>query len=146
MDGDRTFDLDELRAALEERDHLLMRFETVTLRLFVDFRTSSEVEPAILVLQAVNSFRERLISLRRARPELPVPDQLQVATWPLRIGSLERLGVLDTIRARLVEDGASEALHQLEDAVQELAAAERAEVRRAISGEGYRTLWTAPRS
>ena len=123
-----------------------MRFETVTLRLFVDFRTSSEVEPAILVLQAVNSFRERLVSLRRARPEFPVPDQLQVATWPLRIGSLERLGVLDMIRVRLTEAGASEALHQLDDAVQELAAAERAEVRRAISGEGYRTLWTAPRA
>jgi hypothetical protein len=75
-----------------------------------------------------------------------VPNQLQVATWPLRIGSLERLGLLETIRARLAEEGASEALHQLEDAVQELAAAEHAEVRRAISGEGYRTLWTAPRA
>jgi hypothetical protein len=47
------------------------------LRLFVDFRISSEMEPAILVLQSVNSFRERLVSLQRARPELPVPDQLQ---------------------------------------------------------------------
>lgn len=146
MDGNRTFDLDELRVALEERDHLLMRFETITLRLFVDFRSSSEADPAVLVLQPVNSFRERLISIRRGRPEFPVPEQLQVATWPLRIGSIERLGLLDTIRGRLAADGASEALRQLGDAVQELEEAERDEVRRAISGEGYRTLWPAPRT
>ncbi len=146
MDGNRIFDLDDLRAALEERDHLLMRFETVALRLFVDFRSSSEAEPAVLVLQPVNSFRERLISIRRGRPEFPVPEQLQVATWPLRIGSLERLGLLETIRGRLAADGASEALRQLDDAVHELEAAERDEVLRAISGEGYRTLWPAPRT
>lgn len=146
MDGNRTFDVDELRAALKERDHLLMRFETVSLRLFVDFRSSSEAEPAVLVLQPVNSFRERLISIRRGRPEFPVPEQLQVATWPLRIGSIERLGVLDTIRGRLDADGASEALLQLVDAVRELEDAERDEVRRAISGEGYRTLWPLPRT
>lgn len=146
MDGDRTIDLDQLRAALERRDHLLMRFETVALRLFVDFRTSSEAEPAVLVLQPVNSFRERLNSIRRARPEFPVPDQLQVATWPLRIGSIERLGLLDTIHARLSTNDASEARRQLDDALQELRDAERDEVRRAISGEGYRTLWPAPRT
>jgi hypothetical protein len=123
-----------------------MRFETVALRLFVDFRSSSEAEPAVLVLQPVNSFRERLISIRRGRPEFPVPEQLQVATWPLRIGSIERLGVLDTVRGRLDTDGAAEALIQLAGAVQELQDAERDEVRRAISGEGYRTLWPSPRT
>jgi hypothetical protein len=146
MDGNRTFDVDGLRAALKECDHLLMRFETVALRLFVDFRSSSEAEPAVLVLQPVNSFRERLISIRRGRPEFPVPEQLQVATWPLRIGSIERLGVLDTVRGRLDTDGAAEALIQLAGAVQELQDAERDEVRRAISGEGYRTLWPSPRT
>lgn len=144
MDGDRTFDVDELRRALEARDHLLMRFETVTLRLFIDFRSSSEAEPAVLMLQPVTSFRERLISIRRGRPEFPVPEQLQVATWPLRIGSLERLGLLKAIRDRLSADDATEALRQLADAIQELQDAERAEVQRAISGEGYRTLWPAP--
>jgi hypothetical protein len=144
VDGDRTFDVDELRRVLEARDHLLMRFETVTLRLFIDFRSSSEAEAAVLVLQPVTSFRERLISIRRGRPEFPVPEQLQVATWPLRIGSLERLGLLEAIRDRLSADDAMEALRQLADAIQELQDAERAEVQRAISGEGYRTLWPVP--
>lgn len=144
MDGNRTFDLDELRVALAERDHLLMRFETMALRLFVDFRSSSEAEPAVLVLQPVNSFRERLVSIRRGRPEFPVPEQLQVATWPLRVGSIERLGLLDIIRSRLSADGASEALRQLAEAFDALEAAERDEVRRAINGEGYRTLWPVP--
>ena len=144
MDGDRIFDVDELRNALEQHDHLLMRFETVTLRLFVDFRSSSEAEPAVLILQPVNSFRERLISIRRGRPEFPVPERLQVVTWPLHIGSIERLGLLDTIRDRFTADDASEALRRLDDAVRELEDAERAEVQRAISGEGYQTLWPAP--
>jgi hypothetical protein len=61
-------------------------------------------------------------------------------------GSLEQLSRLDTIRARLAEGGESETHYHLEDAVQELAGTERVEVRRAISSEGYRTLWTAPRS
>jgi len=146
VDGDRTFDVDELKVVLAERDHLLMRFETMTLRLFIDFRSSSEAEAAVMVLQPVNSFRERLISIRRGRPEFPVPEQLQVATWPLRVGSIERLGLLDAIRARLSADGASEALRQLDDAIQELQTAEREEIQRAISGEGYRTLWPAPRA
>jgi hypothetical protein len=145
MDGDRTLDLEELRTALEQGDHLLMRFEIIALCFFIDFRASSEAEPAVLVLQPVNSFRERLISIRRGRPEFPVPDQLQVANWPLRIASIERLRLLDMIRGRLAADGASEALCQLADALQELADDERNELRRAISGEGYRTLWPTPR-
>jgi hypothetical protein len=143
MDGGLNADVEAVRRAIGDRDHALIRFEAVAHRLLVDFRSTSEIEPAVHVLPPVRSLRERIASIRRARPGLPVPTELQIVGWPLRVRSLERLGILETVRERLTAVGAHEALAQLAAAIEELEAAERDEYRRAITGEGYRTLWPA---
>jgi hypothetical protein len=141
VDGTNSFNLDDVRDVISAQDHALLRFATLSQRLFLDFRGSEEIEPAVHVLPPVNSLRERIATIRRARPALPIPGELRVIGWPLRVGSLERLGVLDVIRGRFAADGASEALRQLADAIDQLERAERDELRRAITGDGYRTLW-----
>ena len=141
MDGGSSFDIDAVLATLNERDHALLRFETIPQRLLIDFRSSSEAEPAVHVLEPVRSLRERIVSIRRVRPALPVPAELHIIGWPLRVRSLERLGALEVVRRRLADDGAAEAVRQLEAAIAQLEALERDEFRRAITGEGYRTLW-----
>ena len=60
---------------------------------------------------------------------------------PLRVAALERLGVLETIRDRLAQMDAFDALSELDEAHTRLLRLERQEVRRAITGEGYHTLW-----
>ena len=143
MDGGPGSDVDAVRAMLRECDHALMRFETVAHRLFVDFRSSSEVEPAVHVLEPARSFRERIATIRRARPALPVPAELQVVGWSLRVRSLDRLGILEVVRDRFARDRSSEASRQLNEAIDQLEALEREEFRCAITGDGYRTLWPA---
>ena len=65
-----------------------------------------------------------------------------MVTWPLRIDSLERLGLLDSIRERLASLDAFGAIAELNEAHIELRMLEREEIRRAITGDGYRTLWS----
>lgn len=143
MDGGPGSDVDAVRAVLAEHDHALLRFEMVAHRLLIDFRSSSEAEPAAHVLEPTRSLRELIATIRRARPTLPVPEELQIVGWSLRVRSLERLGLLEVVRERFARDGSPAALAQLDAAFDRLEALEREEFRRAITGDGYRTLWPA---
>lgn len=143
MDSSYEIDRPALSAAISERDHLIFRFATVGLRLFVDFRRTSGEGPGVFVLPPADSVRERMASIREVRPGFPRPERLNVIAWPLRVGGLGRLGILDEIRIRLTDLDGFNALEALDRAVKDLQTSERAELRRAISGEGYRTLWAA---
>ena len=84
------------------------------------------------------------LAIREVRPDFPRPERVNVVAWPLRVGALRRLGVIDAIRTRLGDLDAFDALAQLDRVVAELERSEDRELRRAVTGEGYRTLWTAP--
>ena len=99
----------------------------------------------VLVLPPVRSLRGRLRGIRQARPGLPPIDQLNAVAWPLRVRGLERLGALDVVRERLAAEDAFDALRELDEALDLLDGYERQEERRAITGEGYRTLWPVVR-
>jgi hypothetical protein len=141
MDGAFHIDHEALREAFGSVEHVLVRFVIVDERLFIDFRRGQHDEPAVIVLPQVRSLRARLRGIRQARPSLPAIEQLNAVAWPMRVGSLERLGALDVVRERLAADDAFEALRQLDEALEALEASERDEERRAITGDGYRTLW-----
>ena len=49
------------------------------------------------------------------------------------------------VRERLAGEDAFDALRELDEALELLDGYERAEERRAITGEGYRTLWPSVR-
>jgi hypothetical protein len=134
-------DLAGLQRSLRTVDHVLMRFQPVPQRLLIDYRSSEEGGPGICVLPQAHTLAERLASVESARPGLPRLERLYVVTWPLRVASLERLGLLDIVRERLASLDAFGAIAELNEAHEELLALEREELRRAITGEGYRTLW-----
>jgi hypothetical protein len=140
---DRRFEIDlaGLQQSLRTVDHVLMRFQPVPQRLLIDYRSSEERGPGVCVLPQARTLVERLASVEKARPGFPRLERLYVVTWPLRIGSLERLGLLDSIRERLASLDAFGAIAELNEAHIELRMLEREELRRAITGEGYRTLW-----
>ena len=143
MDGQHHIDLDGLRASLRSVEHLLLRFTTVAERLLLDFRTREDAGPGVALLPPVDSFAERVRTIERVRPGFPRPKRIHVVTWPLRVGSLERLGVLDAVRGRLAEMDAFEVIATLNETHERLLEIEREEIKRAIEGEGYHTIWPA---
>ncbi len=142
MDHRFEVDLSGLKRSLSTTDHVLMRFQPFPQRLFIDFRSSAERGPGACVLPQASTLAERLASVESARPGLPPLKQLRVFIWPLRVRSLDRLGLHDVVRARFAALDALEAIPELNEAQEELLRLEREELRRAITGDGYRTLWT----
>lgn len=146
MDGIFEVDLDALRSSIMTVEHMLIRFTPVPERLFLDFRTNDQQGPGIALLPQVSSFTERLKTIEEARPEFPRPERIYVVTWPLRIPSLDRLGVLAAVRERLAELNAFDAIARLDETYERLLTLEREEIRRAISGDGFHTIWPAEES
>ena len=143
MDGSSTSDVEQLCEFLRTVDHVLIRLTPAGImeRLLVDFRSNGQTGPGVHLLPEVSSLAERLRTIAEARPDFPPPERIHVSTWPLRIGALERLGVVAAIRDRLAAMDAFDALQQLDDSYERLLRLEREEQVRAITGEGYRTLW-----
>ena len=143
MDGPQNIDLDGLRASLKSVEHLLLRFTPVAERLLLDFRTREGVGPGVALLPPVDSFAERIRTIERVRPGFPRPKRIHVVTWPLRVASLERLGVLEAVRGRLADMDAFDAIAIMNETYKRLLEIEREETKRAIEGEGYHTIWPA---
>lgn len=141
MDHRFEVDLGGLQRSLRTADHVLMRFHPMPQRLLIDYRSSTERGPGVCVLPQARTLAERLASVERARPGLPRLERLYVVIWPLRVASLDRLGLREVVRKRLASLDAFDAITELDDAHEELLTLEREELRRAITGEGYRTLW-----
>ncbi len=141
MDGPIDLDLDGLRSSVATVDHMLVRFTPLAERLLLDFRTHEGAGPGIALLPQVSSFTERIKTIEDARPGFPRPERLHVVTWPLRIASLERLGVLDAIRGRLADMDAFDVIASVNEVYARLLDLEREEIRRAITGDGYHTIW-----
>ncbi len=146
MDGTFDVDLDALRSSVLSVEHMLVRFTPISERLLLDFRTSSEEGPGVALLPQVSSFTERLKTIEEARPEFPRPERIYVVSWPLRIASLERLGVLEAIRERLADMDAFDVIGSVDETFKRLLALERDEISKAISGEGYQTIWPNEKS
>ena len=145
MDGSRELNLDALRHSLATAGHLLFRFGPLTERLFIDFRSTDTAGPGVFILDQASSFTDRVASIKQLRPDFPDIERLQVVSWPLPVAALGRLGVIEAARSRLAGMDAFDALRQLDDAYAQLVRLEHDELRRAITGEGYHTLWPSAR-
>ena len=71
MDSAYEVDIEGLLQSVREADHVIVRFATVSQRLFVDFRTTPQQGPGVFVLPLAESLQERLASIAAARPHLP---------------------------------------------------------------------------
>ena len=144
MDSAYEVDREALLDAIGTQDHLIFRFTIVQQRLLVDFRSNERTGPGVHLLPPVRSMRERVASIAKARPDFPRPEQIYVVGWPLRVAALERLDVLQPMRDRLLALGAEEQVRALDQAYHDLLEDERQELHRAVTGEGYRTIWPEP--
>lgn len=141
MDQDTHLDLDEVRRAIEGADVIGLYFPYFRKTLLLDARSSDVDGPMVRVVPMVRSAAERLETLRRLRPRFGRPRGVTLIPWPRFVASTKQLGVWQLMLERLAGAGEANAEVVLERCYRELMREEQAEFRRAVTGDGYHTLW-----
>lgn len=145
---DNAFDLyhERIIAAIRTGDVVCVFFPRLSRTLIVDFRHAIEIPPAVFVEHMVSNARERLDSIKRLRPQLPLPDEVKLAPWMGFVRSLEDTGVLNALETRLRETNDARVVAALHRALADLRRVERDALRALVRGETTRTLWQRPRT
>lgn len=145
---DNAFELyhDRIIEAIEQGEVVCLFFPRLGKTLILDPRHTDDVPPAIFVENMVRSARERLDSLRRLRPEFPLPEEMRLVPWFGFVGSLDDAGVTKALLRRCHEAGDLRMARACTAALRELRKIEHAFMRSIIRGESSRTLWERPRA
>ena len=143
MDSDFRIDIGEVQRAIDVGEITALYFPLLRKTLLMDTRTTGVDGPMIKVVPMASSPEERFRDLVRMRPRLPKPESINIVPWPKYVASLVRLEVWDHIVRRFLEIGPPEIVKRCEECLEELKQMEREELRRAITGEKYETLWDA---
>jgi len=141
MDNDYGLNLDDVFRTIESADVVRIRFMLLDKRLLIDNRYSEIEGPLVRVVDRAGSSEESFRRLKRMRPRFPLPDKMTAIFWPKYVRTLCTSGVWDAIMERVRQSGHAESLRQCEEALTELFRLERQEIRNAISGEGFKTVW-----
>ena len=91
-----------------------------------------------------SSPKERLLSFRRLRPGLPIPEEITLAPWAERVREFEQAGVLERLLERCDEVGGAELMRQARGGYLKLLAEEKKILRDMVSGIGMETIWERP--
>jgi hypothetical protein len=137
---------EQIRMALRTADVLSIFFVRVGQSMIIDTRGNEETGPAVILDEIVASPRERLDSMRRLRPGLPLPEHMTLAPWTAAVRDFESTGMLETVleRCRLV--GGEPFDEAARRAYRRLAAIERRFMRDLVLGVGMKTIWSRDNS
>ena len=141
MDNDYVLNLDEILRTIESADVVRIRFLLLEKRLLVDNRCNEFDGPLVKLVSRAGSSEESFRNLKRLRPRFPLPDKMTAIWWPKYVNTLYSTGVWNAIVQRIAASGFNESVNQCDEVFRELQAMERAEIRNAISGEGFQTIW-----
>jgi hypothetical protein len=141
MDFDYRVDISEVQRGIDSSEVIALYFPLLRKTLLMDTRHNAVDGPLIKVVPMASSAEERFRELRRLRPRFPRPESLTLIPWPKYVSSLVQLEVWDHIVRRFVDVGSPDIVRQCEACLRELRDAEREELRRAITGEHYQSLW-----
>lgn len=140
-------DLDEVLKVIAAADVLVVRFHLIEKRLLVDFRTKVGVTPLIRIVPKAESVEDRFRSIRKLRPEFPVPEKVLSFHWPRSMPVLLVSGVWQALVDRASMLGDDDTTEQCGRVMEELLRLERLEVAGAIRGtDHYQTLWERQRA
>jgi hypothetical protein len=109
--------------------------------LILDMRHHGDEGPLVLLDDMVATPSDRLLSFRRLRPELPLPERLTLAPWPGAVTSLAESGILDAMYERCRLEGGEQLVDQIQELYRELKIIERTQLRDLVRGVGMQTLW-----
>jgi len=141
MDSDFRVDINEVCRAIDTGEIIALYFPMLRKTLLMDTRTTPLDGPMIKVVPMAASPEDRYRELVRMRPRLPKPESINIVPWPKFVESLVRSEVYDRIVRRYAEIGTPEIVRQCGACLDQLRGIEREEIRRAITGENFETLW-----
>ena len=141
LDSDYRIDVSEVTRNIDAAEVVALYFPLVRKTLLMDMRTNDIDGAMIRVVPMANTPEERFQSLLKMRPRFRKPDSITIIPWPKYVPSLVDLGVWDHIVRRFADTGSPEIVRECDRCYAELAKLEREEVRRAITGENYETMW-----
>lgn len=141
MDNDYVLNLDDILHTIETADVVRIRFLLLEKRLLIDNRYNEFEGPLIRLVNRSGSSEESFRNLKRMRPRFPLPDKMTAIWWPKYVNTLSTSGVWSAIVARISNTGFTDSIAQCDEVLRELQSLERQEVRNAISGEGFQTIW-----
>jgi hypothetical protein len=140
-------DLEQVFKVIETADVLVIRFHLIDKRLLVDFRVSQRSGPMIKVVPRAESVEDRVRSIKRMRPDFPMPERILHFQWPRSMPVLLAAGVWQRLVDRISALGTDETTDDCGRVMEELMALERKEVAGAIRGaDHYQTLWERQRA
>jgi hypothetical protein len=141
MDNDYELDVDEILRTVESAEVITFRFVVIGQRLLIDNRSSAVDGPLLKLVPSVKSPEERFRNLKQIRPRFHLPEKICAIWWPKHIQSLATYGVWQSIANRIIDSGYPGAAQQCEEVFHELLSQEEEEVKSAILGRGYQSLW-----
>jgi hypothetical protein len=128
---------------IDVADVIALYFPLLRKTLLMDMRTNDVDGPMIRVVPMANTPEERFQSLLKMRPRFGRPDSITIIPWPKYVHSISELGIWDRIVRRYAEIGSPQSVRDCDRCWAELAKLEAEEIRRAITGENYETIWGA---
>lgn len=143
MDFDFQIDLAEMANSLDTAEVIAVYFPLLRKTFIFDARSNAVDAPMVKIVDMVATPEERFRSLRRLRPRFPKPDSLTLIPWPKYVASLVSLGMWQHVAGRLVNLGFPDVVRECEACYTELLALEKEEIRRALVGENYKSIWEA---
>jgi hypothetical protein len=141
MDNDFFLDYDEIIKTVQNAEVVTFRFVILNQRLLIDYRSSEIDAPLVKVVPRATSVEERFRSLKQLRPRFRLPEKISAIWWPKFVESLVQRGVWEAVVQRVVDSGFTQAADESRAVLAELRELERLELRNAIAGEGYQSLW-----
>ena len=140
-------DLNEVFKVIDTADVLVVRFHLIDKRLLVDFRTKAGVLPLMKIVPRAESVEDRFRSIKRLRPEFPLPEKVMSFHWPRSMPVLLTSGVWQHLVDRVSALGDDDTTETCGRTMEELVAMERREVFGAIRGaDHYQTIWERQRA
>lgn len=143
MNGDFPVDMSEVLESIEAADVIAIYLPFLGKTLLADTRSDAFDGPMVKVVPVARSTEDRFRSLKRLRPRFPRPDSIAIVPWAQGVRSLETLGVWSSIVRRCSTPGTSEEVNEWGLVFRTLLELELEEKVAAVTGESYRTIWSA---
>lgn len=141
MDNDFLLDYDEIIKTVKHAEVITFRFVIVSQRLLIDNRSSEIDPPLVKLVPRATSIEERFRELKKLRPRFRLPEKISAIWWPKYANGLVEHGIWDAVVRRISDAGFAEAARECDAVLRELKELERQELRNALTGEGYQSLW-----
>jgi hypothetical protein len=141
VDSDFRFDVAEVNRSIDAADVIALYFPLLRKTLLMDFRTNDVDGAMIKVVPMANTPEERFQSLLKMRPRFGRPESITIIPWVKYAQSLVGMGIWEHVVRRFADAGSPEAVRDCDRCIQELERLERKELRRALTGENYETIW-----